>query len=559
MLIALSIRDVVLIDQLDLEFEPGLTAFTGETGAGKSILLDALGLALGARADAGLIRAGAAQSVVTAAFSLPSAHPAHTLLAEQGLGADDTVVLRRIVTRDGKSRALINDQTASLSLLRRIAETLIEIEGQHAALALAEPATQLRLLDQFGVPVSLRQRTAAAWRAWREAEAALRQARDAIEAARRDEEFLRHAHSELHDLAAQPDEEQNLASQRQHLQGAERRAAAIDAALSEIAPRERRSGGPAVTLRSAARSLSRLAETEPGSQAAQALSAIERAEEALSEAETLLSRASAEAAPDPRALDQIETRLFTLRAAARKYTTSVAELPALCETFAARLAALETSETAIASLATAADQARIAYTDAANALHDARLASARKLEAALARELPPLKLDRARFTIACTSLPDSRWSDAGMDETSFLVATNPGDTPGALDRVASGGELSRLMLALKVVLTRAGPADTLIFDEVDSGIGGATAAAVGERLARIAKATQVLMVTHSPQVAARAAHHFVVAKSATKNRAQTTVRRLDHAARHEEIARMLAGETITDAARAAAHSLLSPT
>ncbi len=559
MLIALSIRDVVLIDQLDLEFEPGLTAFTGETGAGKSILLDALGLALGARADAGLIRAGAAQSVVTAAFSLQASHPAHALLAEQGLDGDDTVVLRRIVSRDGKSRALINDQTVSLSLLRRVSETLIEIEGQHAALALAEPATQLRLLDQFGVPAALRQRTLTAWRGWRAAEAALREARDAIEAARRDEEFLRHAYGELHDLAAQPDEEQQLASQRHHLQGAERRAAAIDAALSEIAPRERRSGGPAVALRSAARSLSRLAETEPGSQAAQALSAIERAEEALSEAETLLSRASADAAPDPRALDQIETRLFALRAAARKYAVAVSDLPALCESFAARIAALETGENAIAALVNAAATARADFTEAANALHNARQEAARKLESALARELPPLKLDRARFTIACTALPEARWSEAGMDETSFLVATNPGDTPGALDRVASGGELSRLMLALKVVLTRAGPADTLIFDEVDSGIGGATAAAVGERLARIAKATQILMVTHSPQVAARAAHHFVVAKSALKNRAQTTVRRLDHIARHEEIARMLAGETITDAARAAAHSLLSPT
>jgi DNA repair protein RecN (Recombination protein N) len=559
MLIALSIRDVVLIDQLDLEFEPGLTAFTGETGAGKSILLDALGLALGARADAGLIRAGAAQSVVTAAFSLQTSHPAHALLAEQGLDGDDTVVLRRIVSRDGKSRALINDQTVSLSLLRRVAETLIEIEGQHAALALAEPATQLRLLDQFGVPAALRQRTLTAWRGWRAAEAALREARDAIEAARRDEEFLRHAYGELHDLAAQPDEEQQLASERHHLQGAERRAAAIDAALSEIAPRERRSGGPAVALRSAARSLSRLAETEPGSQAAQALSAIERAEEALSEAETLLSRASADAAPDPRALDQIETRLFALRAAARKYAVAVSDLPALCESFAARIAALETGENAIAALVSAAATARADFTEAANALHNARQDAARKLESALARELPPLKLDRARFTIACTALPEARWSEAGMDETSFLVATNPGDTPGALDRVASGGELSRLMLALKVVLTRAGPADTLIFDEVDSGIGGATAAAVGERLARIAKATQILMVTHTPQVAARAAHHFVVAKSALKNRAQTTVRRLDHDARHEEIARMLAGETITDAARAAAHSLLSPT
>ena len=556
MLIALSIRDVVLIDQLDLEFAPGLTAFTGETGAGKSILLDALGLALGARADAGLIRAGAAQSVVTAAFALPAAHPAHQLLAEQGLQSDDAIVLRRIVTRDGKSRALINDQTASVSLLRRIADTVIEIESQHAAMALAEPATQLRLLDQYGVAPELRQRTAQGWRDWREAVSALTQAQAAIEQAQRDEEFLRHAHGELTALAAQGGEEDTLAHQRQHLQGAERRASAIEQALSEIAPRERRSAGPAVALRSAGRHLARLAEAEPESHAAQGLRAIERAEEALAEAEDLLSRAGNEAAPDPRALDQIETRLFALRGAARKYSTSVAELPGLCSDFAERIAALDTGATAIEGLALAASEARAAFAAAAEALHQVRAQAAERLQAALARELPPLKLERARFTITCTALAESRWSEAGMDEIRFAVATNPGDAPGALDRVASGGELARLMLALKLVLTQAGAAGTVIFDEVDSGIGGATAAAVGERLARIAQGTQVLMVTHSPQVAARAAHHFVVAKSAGKNRAQTKVQLLDPAARHEEIARMLAGETITDAARAAARSLL---
>jgi DNA repair protein RecN (Recombination protein N) len=557
MLIALSIRDVVLIDQLDLEFEPGLTAFTGETGAGKSILLDALGLALGARADAGLIRAGAAQSVVTAAFALPSAHPAHALLAEQGLESDEAVVLRRIVTRDGKSRALINDQTASLSLLRRIAETLIEIEGQHAALALAESATQLRLLDQFGVPVSLRQRTAAAWRGWRQAEAALRQARDAIEAALRDEEFLRHAHGELHDLAAQPDEEQNLASQRQHLQGAERRAAAIDAALSEIAPRERRSGGPAVTLRSAARSLSRLAETEPGSPAAHALSAIERAEEALSEAETLLSRASAEAAPDPRALDQIETRLFALRAAARKHAIAVAELPALLATLRGRLAALETGTAHIAAARREAGLRRAAYIGHAEALSAARQTAALALARAIGAELPPLRLDKARFEVAVSPLEEPGWSASGRDAVRFLIATNPGQPPGPLARIASGGELSRLMLALKVVLAGGSPVPTLVFDEVDAGIGGAPAAAVGERHARLAEAVQVLVVTHSPQVAARGAAHLRVLKATMPGSSLTRVSALEPAARREEVARMLAGETITEAARAAADSLLA--
>ncbi|MCF3946694.1 DNA repair protein RecN [Acidiphilium iwatense] len=557
MLTALSIRDVVLIDRLDLAFDQGLTVFTGETGAGKSILLDALGLALGARADAGLIRAEAKQSVVAASFAVPAAHPAQTLLTEQGIEPGEEILLRRIVARDGKSRALINDQPVGAGLLRRVADLLIEIQGQHAQIGLADPGVQLAMLDEYGVEPGLRESVVSAHTAWRVAEAALGVAETALAEARRDEDFLRHAVDELSGLAPRADEEDALAASRQRLQGAERRAEAIDSALAELAPRERRSAGPATILRGAARVLARIAETEADGTVALALEALERAEEALAEAETLLSRASAEAEADPRGLEAIEERLFSLRAMARKHAVAVSELPELLDQFAARLATLDAGTADLARCAATAKMARAAYIAAAGALMVARNRAAERLAKAVARELPPLKLDRARFVVERADLPETQWGARGADQVRFLIATNPGDQPGAIDKVASGGELSRLLLALNVVLAGESPVGTLIFDEVDSGIGGATAAAVGERLARIAAGTQVLVVTHSPQVAARAGTHFQVAKLAGRSRAQTLVGRLDVAARREEIARMLAGETITDAARDAALSLMA--
>lgn len=557
MLTALSIRDVVLIDRLDLSFDRGLTVFTGETGAGKSILLDALGLALGARADAGLIRAEAKQSVVAACFAVPATHPAQALLAEHGVEPAEEILLRRIVARDGKSRALINDQPVGAALLRRVADLLIEIQGQHAQIGLADPAIQLAMLDEYGVDPGLRSSVASAHAAWREAGAALAAAETALLDARRDEDFLRHAVDELARLAPRVDEEDALAASRHRLQGAERRAEAIGQALAELTPRERRSAGPAATLRGAARVLARVAEAEAGGAVSLALGAIERAEEALAEAETLLSRASAEAEADPRGLEAIEERLFSLRAMARKHAVAVSELPELLDRLAARLASLDAGTADLARRAAAAHAARAAYAAEATALSAARDKAADRLARAAARELPPLKLDRARFVVERTDLAEAQWGARGADQVRFLIATNPGDRPGAIDKVASGGELSRLLLALNVVLAGESPVGTLIFDEVDSGIGGATAAAVGDRLARIATATQVLVVTHSPQVAARAGAHFQVAKSAGRARAQTLVNRLDPSARREEIARMLAGETITDAARDAALSLIA--
>ena len=559
MLTALSIRDVVLIERLDLQFADGLTALTGETGAGKSILLDSLGLALGARADAGLVRTGAAQASVTALFAPPPAHPALTVLNDQGIALDDELVLRRVLARDGRSRASINDQPVGVALLRRIGALLVEIQGQGEQMGLADPVNHPPLLDGFGVEPGIAASVPKSWAALRGAAAARDAAQSAIAEAQREEDWLRHTVDELDQLAPQEHEELRLAEQRQQLQQNERRAEAIVAALAEIAPRDRRSPGPAAALRAASRSLAKLippGHAEADAPTGPALAALERAEEALAEAETLMSRLATEANSDPRALEQAEERLFALRAAARKHGVAVAELPTFTDALRARLSALDTGAAELATLEHAADAARAAYADAASRLSKARSAAARRLERAVLAELAPLRLDKARFVVEVVPLEESRWGASGADQIRFLIATNPGQSPGALDKVASGGELSRLMLALKVVLAAGGSTSTLIFDEVDSGVGGATAAAVGERLARVAETVQVLVVTHSPQVAARAAAHLRVAKQAQRGRMETRVVALDPAARREEIARMLAGETVTDAARAAAGSLL---
>jgi len=560
MLTALSIRDVVLIERLDLTFGPGLTVLTGETGGGKSILLDSLGLAMGMRAETGLVRTGAAQASVAAIFSPPPGHPVRALLAEQGIEAEDDVVLRRVVGNDGRSRAFANDQPVGAAFLRRAGGLLVEMQGQHEQMGLADPASHLTLLDAYGVAAELRAETTTAWREWRAAVAALTAAHAAIAEAERDQDWLRHAVDELQALAPEDGEEERLAGERQRLQQNERRAEAIAAALGELTPRDRRAPAPGAALRAATRALQRLLPTnDPNAinPAAPALAALERAEEALAEAETLLSRLADAADADPRQLERAEERLFALRALARKHAVAVPELPALLATLRERLAALETGEVRVAELERAASAARTAYASASERLSAARTSAAARLDRAVAKELPPLRLERARFVTEVSPLTEDEWGPAGADAVRFLIATNPGQAPGPLAKIASGGELSRLMLAIKVVLAGGSPAPTLIFDEVDSGIGGATAAAVGDRLARLAKRVQVLLVTHSPQVAARGAAHFRVAKSVAKGRAATLVDTLDGAERREEIARMLAGARITEAARAAADSLLS--
>jgi DNA repair protein RecN (Recombination protein N) len=562
MLTALSIRDVVLIARLDLSFAAGLTVLTGETGGGKSILLDSLGLALGARAEAGLVRDGAEQASVTACFAPPPGHPIAALLTEQGLEAEDEIVLRRVVGRDGRSRAFLNDQPVGVALLRRAGALLVEVQGQHDQMGLADPASHGVLLDAFGVPVALRQAVVAAWQDFRGALAALSAARERIEAAARDEEWLRHAVDELARLAPSADEETRLAAERQRLQQGERRAEAVAAALAELVPasgRDRRGHGPAAALRAAARVLQRLVvpgQPEGENPAAAATAALERAEEALAEAEVLLGRLAAEVEADPRLLEKAEERLFALRAAARKHGVTVGELAGLLDTLACRLAALETGAAEVMELEAAAVAARSAYVTVAGNLTAARRAAALRLDRAVAKELPALRLDKARFRAEVVELAEDGWGPLGTDQVRFLIATNPGQELGPLARIASGGELSRLMLALKVVLHSGSVTPTLVFDEVDSGVGGATAAAVGERLARVAAGVQVLVVTHSPQVAARGAAHLRVAKATARGRATTQVVVLDGGARREEIARMLAGETVTAAARAAADDLL---
>jgi DNA repair protein RecN (Recombination protein N) len=560
MLTALSIRDVVLIDRLDLAFGPGLTVLTGETGAGKSILLDSLGLALGERAESGLVRAGCDQASVAACFSLPVDHPALGLLAEQGLEAEDEIVLRRIVTKDGRSRAFVNDQPAGVALLRRIGAMLVEVQGQHEQMGLADPASHTMFLDTFGVPGDCRTAVADAWRWWRQAVHRLEAARAVIESARRDEEWLRHAVHELATLAPRLDEEDRLVADRQRLQQNERQAEAIAAAIAELSPRDRRGGGgPASVLRSASRLLQRLVPTHLANQtnpAQAALTALERAEEALAEVDLLLGRLAADADADPRVLEQTEERLFALRAAARKHGVAVAELPVLLDQLSERLAHLESGEAELIDLERAATETRTEYVSAARILTNARRAAAAKLRAAVMAELPPLRFDKARFFVEVTDMAETAWGVDGADQVRFLIATNPGQEPGPLAKIASGGELSRLMLAVKVVLSAGSTVPTLVFDEVDSGIGGATAASVGERLVRVAEAVQVLVVTHSPQVAARGAAHFLVSKAARGGRTATTVEPLSERDRREEIARMLAGETVTAAARAAAADLL---
>ncbi len=551
MLQSLSIRDVVLIERLDLSFGPGLSVLTGETGAGKSILLDSLGLVLGMRADSALVRAGAKEASITASFDLEDGHPALTLLAEQGGDAGQDMVLRRVVGADGKSRAFINGQPASVTQLRRIGALLVEVQGQHDQVGLADPATHMGLLDVFGVPVKLRDAVAATHKVWRAAVEALRDSEAAMQQAARDEEWLRHAVDELSKLAPAEGEEDELSAERQRMQHGERHAEAIATAIAELAPRDRRSG-PAQALRGATRALQRLSE-----EAAPVMAALERAEEALAEAELLLQRLAADIEADPRRLEQVEERLFALRAAARKHAVAVVELPALLVSLRERLAALDAGADRVAALHKAAHKARADYVAAAAALSDARRSAATKLDKEVAKELPPLRLDKARFITDVSALPDSGWGAHGADAVQFLVATNPGQPAGALAKIASGGELSRLMLALKVVLARGSPVPTLVFDEVDSGIGGATAAAVGERLVRVAEHLQVLVVTHSPQVAARGVAHLRVTKSVARGVTTTAVTQLSDTERREEIARMLAGETITAAARAAADSLLA--
>ena len=557
MLQSLAIRDVVLIERLDLVFDHGnargqLAVLTGETGAGKSILIDALGLALGWRAEAGLVRRGATQASVAAVFHLPAKHAAHAVLTEAGIEPEgDLLVLRRALGGDGRSRAYVNDQAVSVALLRRLGETLVEVQGQFEQHGLLDVASHLDLLDAFG---GLRARAAAtgqAWHAWRSARDAEQDAAAAAAQARRDEDWLRHAVDEMKQLAPKADEEEALAAERQLMRHSVGLGEAVTAAIGDL----EQGRGVLPTLRAAHRAIERQADKAAGRLDA-SLAALDRALGEATEAAAQLELAREQLDFDPGRLEKIEERLFALRALARKHGIAVGDLAGLQHELADRLAALDGGEEHLRALAAATAQSRQAYVESAEALSHQRVEAARRLDRAVAGELAPLRLERARFVTEVARRDEADWTADGLDRVQFLVATNPGAAPASLGRVASGGELARFLLALKVALARADSVATIIFDEVDSGVGGATAAAVGERLRRLAAALQVLVVTHSPQVAARADRHFLIRKSTTRSAAVTDVAELDAAGRREEIARMLSGAEITAEARAAADRLL---
>jgi DNA repair protein RecN (Recombination protein N) len=559
MLVRLSIRDIVLIDRLDLEFSFGLTTLTGETGAGKSILLDAFLLALGARGDASLVRAGETQGQVTAMFDLPPTHAVHAIARDFGLDTSEELVLRRVQAADGRTRAFVNDQPVSAQALRAIGAELVEIHCQHDDRALVDPSAHRALVDAHGGLSGKAAETRSLHAALQRARKTLAEEEERVAKARAEAEYLRHAVTELEALAPQPGEEASLAERRQAMQRSEKVAVDLRDALSAFAGER----SPASEIAAAARRLERRLPQAPQllEPPARAISA---ALDALGLAEQALEQALADADFDPRELERIEERLFALRGAARKHQVGVDDLAALAERYAADLAALDAGEARIALLSEEVARAAAAFARSSEALSAARRAAAKTLDALVDAELKPLKLEGAHFRTEIVSDPATAGPD-GYDRVEFWVQTNPGSRPGPLVKVASGGELARFMLALKVALADRGSAPTLVFDEIDTGVGGAVADAIGQRLARLAERTQVLTVTHAPQVAARASRHLRIAKgvaggkSAKTNRVATRVAELAAAERREEIARMLAGATITDEARAAAARLLEGT
>ncbi|WP_029014027.1 DNA repair protein RecN [Niveispirillum irakense] len=555
MLVTLSIRDIVLIERLTLAFQPGLCVLTGETGAGKSILLDSLGLALGARGDSSLVRHGSDQAGVTAEFDLSRQpdHPAFAILREQELEVEDTLVIRRTLTADGRSRCFINDQPVGVTLLRRLGETLVEVHGQFDTHGLLDPRTHRDLLDDYAQIATQGQQVAASWRAWRQVEQARLTAAEDAARARAEEEYLRHAVEELDQLAPEEGEETALAEKRVVLQHREKLIDGITQAYGELSGER----GAERALASALRTLSRLAE-RAGGRLDPVITALDEAANDVSEAARSLQALSADMDSDGGNLDRIEERLFALRAAARKHGTDVDGLVGLRAEMGRKLSLIEDQGDLLQKLAGQAETTKAAYVTAAKALSAARTKAAAQLDKAVAGELKPLKLEKARFVTKVAPLEEEGWGPGGIDDVAFQVATNVGAPPGPLAKIASGGELARFMLALKVVLAQVGTVPTLVFDEVDTGVGGAVADAIGERLARLGgHDLQVLVVTHSPQVAARGAHHWQVRKKAAGGRTVTEVHPLSRTERLEELARMLSGAEVTQAARAAAESLLS--
>ena len=552
MLTNLAIRDIVLIDRLDLSFSTGLSVLTGETGAGKSILLDAFALALGARGDGSLVRHGETQGQVTAVFQPSADHPVHALLRDFDIATEGDVILRRVQMADGRTRALVNDQAVSVQALKAIGSSLVEIHGQHDDRALADPATHRAILDVFSGATAELAAVRAAYTAHKAARDALAAHRIKVEAARKEADFLRHAVEELSNLNPAPGEEEKLAAHRQKMMQAEKVTSDINDALEAVAGQ----ASPIPTLSSVQRRLARRS-VEADDLIGPSVKALESAITALEESRSALEAALRAAEFDPYELERVEERLFALRAAARKYNVLADDLAALAARYAEEVTAIDAGEDRLIKLEAEVEATDLTYRKAAQALSVERYEAAAALEQAVNAELPPLKLERARFIVSMERDEAARGPD-GFDHVEFWVETNPGTRPGPMMKVASGGELSRFMLALKVSLADRGSAPTLVFDEIDTGVGGAVADAIGQRLARLAGRVQVLSVTHAPQVAARASTHFLIAKgdAAKTGRMATRVVTIGEDHRREEIARMLSGAEISEEARAAAKRLI---
>ncbi|MGB6348907.1 MAG: DNA repair protein RecN [Pseudolabrys sp.] len=552
MLSRLSIRDIVLIDRLDIDFADGLAVLTGETGAGKSILLDAFALALGGRGDQALVRQGVELGQVTAVFDVARDHPARALLKADDIAAEDELILRRVQLADGRTRAFINDQPVSVQVLKLLGAALVEIHGQHDERALVDAGTHRRLLDAFGGLEDQAEKVATLWEARREAHAAANAYRAEVDRAKREGEWLRHAVDELNKLAPQAGEETALAERRTSMMQAEKVAEDLRDAHDVIA-------GPNSTvpaLSGVIRRLERRTTQAPGL-VEPTVKALDAALAALDETRNHLEAALRTADFDPAELERIEERLFALRAAGRKYNVPVDVLAALAHKYNAEIALIDAGEEKLKALLAAAAQAEATYREAAQTLSQARGKAANALDRAVNGELKPLKLERAKFSTQVESDVDAAGPN-GIDRVEFWVQTNPGTRAGPLMKVASGGELARFLLALKVVLADRGSAPTLVFDEIDTGVGGAVADAIGMRLAKLGRGVQVLAVTHAPQVAARADRHYLISKDTLEKgkRVATRVTELASERRREEIARMLAGAEITKEARAAAERLI---
>ncbi|MBB4249781.1 DNA repair protein RecN [Rhizobium sp. BK008] len=554
MLIQLSIRDIVLIERLDLAFETGLSVLTGETGAGKSILLDSLSLALGGRGDGDLVRHGEDKGQVTAVFDVGMDHGARTLLRENGIDDEGDLIFRRQQSADGRTKAYVNDQPVSVQLMRQAGQMLVEIHGQHDDRALVDTNAHRTLLDAFAGLTDEVSEVSRLYRLWRDSERTLKKHREKVESAAREADYLRSSVEELEKLSPQDGEEEELADRRQKMMKAER----IAGDIAEASEFLNGNASPVPHIASLVRRLERKSHEAPGL-LEDTVALLDAALDQLSNAQMEVEAALRKTEYDPRELERVEERLFALRAASRKYSVPVTELPALAVRMIADLADLDAGEERLARLEAEVGLARENYDTAARSLSDKRHHAGTALAAAVMTELPALKLERARFMVEITTDAHEALAE-GIDVVEFHVQTNPGTRPGSIMKVASGGELSRFLLALKVALADRGSAPTLVFDEIDTGVGGAVADAIGQRLKRLSERVQVLSVTHAPQVAARAATHLLISKGPSADGSEkiaTRVATMAQKDRTEEIARMLAGASVTEEARAAAKRLLA--